>query len=355
MSETLEELTARHKKEIKSFEGEKRAAVKNVKSSSKGKKAKTAVKEVEFKYEGLERDMKERHRIEHEQLTTTGDDGGGESGTRGESAAADKSESPDVFKEEDTTSAVQPTTQTIIASSEQQQQTPEQIEEAKRQKAIQKKLKKKEAQRQKEIDREKRIQEENASAGPSRRQMEMEALQTLYLQPRGLDVEEVEADGNCLYRAVGVQCHRLGIDVDSETTECYRKIREICADVLLGSNRAEYEPFAECGEGHADSLDDGGDGNHPKTFEEYVDNVRSTSTWGGQLEIRALSEGLKCPIVVFSAEGPPLTMGAEYSAKPAGTEEDGTDENWKKKKALLLSFHRHYYALGEHYNEVVPK
>ena len=42
-----------------------------------------------------------------------------------------------------------------------------------------KKLKKKNAARQKEIDREKRIKEENAKAGPSRRQMEMEALQKL--------------------------------------------------------------------------------------------------------------------------------------------------------------------------------
>ena len=68
--------------------------------------------------------------------------------------------------------------------------------------------------------------------------------------------------------------------------------------------------------------------------------------------MRALSEGLKCPIVVFSAEGAPLTMGAEY-ADVEGEQDD--DKGWDKKKALLLSFHRHYYALGEHYNSVRPK
>ena len=40
--------------------------------------------------------------------------------------------------------------------------------------------------------------------------------------------------------------------------------------------------------------------------------------------MRALSEGLKCPIVVFSAEGAPLTMGAEYAiANGAEGERDG--------------------------------
>jgi len=334
MSETLEEMTARHKKEVKAFEGEKRAAIKNAKS--RGKKGKSALKDAVFKCDGLERDLKLRHRAEVEGLTSGvagGDDVGIQEG------AADADENAGVGKKEP---AVPKTIQ-----SEERQPTPEQVEEAKRQKALAKKLKKKNAQRQKEIDREKRISEENSAAGPSRRQMELEALQTLHLHPRGLCVQEVEADGNCLYRAVGIQCRRLGLNVvDIDSEGCYGKIRSLCADALMGSNRAEYEPFAEYGEGHADANDGG---NHPATFEEYVTNVRSTSTWGGQLELRALSEGLECPIVVFSAEGPPLTMGAEYA--PTGAEED----DWKKKKALLISFHRHYYALGEHYNSVIPK
>ena len=75
------------------------------------------------------------------------------------------------------------------------------------------------------------------------------------------------------------------------------------------------------------------------------------------VQVRALSEGLKCPIVVFSAEGAPLTMGAEYAVSVGieGDDQDDDDKGWDKKKALLLSFHRHYYALGEHYNSVTPK
>ena len=337
---TIEDLTAKHKKEIKALEGEKRAAIKNAKS--RGKKAKAIVKETEFKYEGLEQDMKQRHRDELEELSKVGE-GGGTSGD-------DNAQEDATSKEEGTD------TQSTPPKEEEPQQTPEEVEDAKRQKAIQKKLKKKAAAKQKDLDREKRIKEENAQEGPSRREMEMEALQTLYLHPRNLEVQEVNADGNCLYRAVGVQCRRLGMnDVvdDDEGEDCYPKIRSICADVLLGDNRAEYEPFAECGEGHVEEGKGGDAGNHPATYEEYVNNVRSTSTWGGQLELRALSCALKCPIVVFSAESPPLIMGAEFASSDGGLDAD--DKEWSKKKALLVSFHRHYYALGEHYNSVLPK
>ena len=49
-------------------------------------------------------------------------------------------------------------------------------------------------------------------------------------------------------------------------------------------------------------------------------------------------------------------MGAEYAVGDgAEGDEQNDDKSWDKKKALLLSFHRHYYALGEHYNSVRPK
>ncbi len=329
-SETLDELTARHKKELKAFEGQKRGAIKNAKS--RGKKGKGAVKEAEFKYEGLERDLKERHRLELQQLTSGGD--------------KEESNTDAEVKEEEPNTSTQPEQQQP-KKEEKEQRTEEEIQAAKREKALAKKMKKKNAARQQEIDREKRIKEENAKAGPSRRQMEMEALQKLQLCPRELEVEEVEADGNCLYRAVSVQCSRLGVNISAAGQEGYGKIRSVCADVLLGENRAEYEPFAEFGEGHGAH----NSGDHPATYEQYVANVRSTSTWGGQLELRALCEALKVPIVVFSAESPPLTMGAEHY--PDG--EDSEGKEWSKTKAILLSFHRHYYALGEHYNSVVPK
>ena len=64
--------------------------------------------------------------------------------------------------------------------------------------------------------------------------------------------------------------------------------------------------------------------------------------WGGQLEIRALCGALRVRINIFEANMPVVGMGEE-SCSLAGDE-----------AALNISFHRHFYALGEHYNSVVP-
>lgn len=72
-------------------------------------------------------------------------------------------------------------------------------------------------------------------------------------------------------------------------------------------------------------------------FEEYCDRVASTSEWGGQLELRALAHALCMPIQVFTADSDIFTMGAEFDTK----------------EPLQLTYHLHYYTLGEHYNSVV--
>ena len=61
--------------------------------------------------------------------------------------------------------------------------------------------------------------------------------------------------------------------------------------------------------------------------------------WGGQAEIMALTHVLKTPIRVHSAESPPLLMGPDYES--AGVE------------PLQVTYHKHFYALGEHYNATV--
>ena len=76
-------------------------------------------------------------------------------------------------------------------------------------------------------------------------------------------------------------------------------------------------------------------------FEKYCEKVESItqSVWGGQLEINAISAALKLPIDVFSADSPVVTMGKEADSK----------------KKLRISYHKHYFSLGEHYNSIVPK
>ena len=179
----------------------------------------------------------------------------------------------------------------------------------KQEKARKKKLEKKQRQLEAEKKREEEIEAERLAAGPSAKELEIKRMEELYLKPAGLRIRDVAADGNCLYRAVAEQC---------ANAKDFMAVRTICADALL-ENEEEYAPFAEC------------DG----SYANYVERVRNSTDWGGHLELRALATALKRPVVVYSADAAPLRMGDE---------EDGED--------ILLSFHRHYYALGEHYNSV---
>lgn len=78
-------------------------------------------------------------------------------------------------------------------------------------------------------------------------------------------------------------------------------------------------------------------------FVEYCEKVESVSgaEWGGQLEIRALCESLGRKIMIYAADGPVVAMGEDTVKNTA-------------LQPLRLAYHRHYYALGEHYNSVVP-
>ncbi|KAJ4872122.1 Cysteine proteinases superfamily protein [Raphanus sativus] len=74
-------------------------------------------------------------------------------------------------------------------------------------------------------------------------------------------------------------------------------------------------------------------------FEKYCREVESTAAWGGQLELGALTHCLRKHIMVFSGSFPDVEMGKEYKS--------GNDSS------LMLSYHRHAFGLGEHYNSVV--
>lgn len=87
------------------------------------------------------------------------------------------------------------------------------------------------------------------------------------------------------------------------------------------------------------------------SFDQYVDRVRSSSEWGGHLELRALSEGLKRPILVYSASQPKLVLGEDYYDNVDHDDAVAGGEH----APILLSYHLHYYTLGEHYNQVVPE
>ena len=295
--ETPADARTRHKKELKVLDGEKRSILKKTKATAgKGKKGKEALAAVEQEYAAKEKEMAERHKSEIGRAEV----GGGEASGKEGGSVVDKDGAP-----------LNPSAATAP------KEDPEEAKRREKQdKAREKARRKKEKSKQKEKQREEQIAEDLANAGPSRKDLEIAAMRELYLDPAGLDIRDVEADGNCLYRAVGHQCGGRS----------YVSVRVACAD-SLAEHEDEFAPFV-------DIHDIGG------SFKEYVESVRNTSEWGGHLELRALTHTLRRPIVVYSADAAPLRIGDEF-------DEEGEE--------IRLSFHRHYYALGEHYNSVVPK
>lgn len=188
--------------------------------------------------------------------------------------------------------------------------TAEEMEQQKmyqHQKKLEKAARKRDEARQKERDAEQALQ--NAKLLPNAKDTE---LQNMQLPERGR-IMDVIADGHCLYRAIAAQIQN----------NCdYVSVRNIAADSLL-KHRESLEAFCT------------------SQFDDYVDRVRNSADWGGHLELRALSLALQRPIVVYST-GPPLTIGEPDGE---GDEDVGAP--------IRLSYHLHYYALGEHYNQVV--
>mmetsp|Transcript_7444 Transcript_7444/g.10651 ORF Transcript_7444/g.10651 Transcript_7444/m.10651 type:complete len:308 (-) Transcript_7444:8-931(-) len=302
-----EDIKARHKKEVKAFESDKRIALKKIKGTSgKGKKGKDALATAEAQWNEKEKEMMNRHA---EELLAS-------------------SSSSSSAQREDSQSKEDSVTNDTNTDSSVPKDDPENNELTAKQKALAKKARKREREREKERARAAAIEKELANAGPSPRDIEINRILELYLQPSNLRIDEVRADGNCLYRAVAQQ-----LSIVEDKVLSHESIRSVCADTLT-ENREEYEPFAD--------LSDHG----VATFEAYIEKVRNSSEWGGHLELRALAIALDKTIVVYSADSAPLYICKEEGEGSGNTGDEEDD-------VIRLSYHRHYYALGEHYNSVI--
>jgi len=171
------------------------------------------------------------------------------------------------------------------------------------------------------------LEKEKLNAGPSQRALEREAIsQQLSKQTPPLAVLEVIGDGHCLYRALADQLRRFRPDLHQwakAPDAAHEEMRAVCARALR-ERRDSYEPFAE--------LVDGED------FAGYCSRVERSADWGGELELRALADELHARILVYRADSPaPLELG----------------EDRRGGEPLRVTYHRHWYALGEHYNSAV--
>lgn len=172
-----------------------------------------------------------------------------------------------------------------------------------------------------------RLEKKKAELEKGRKEAELEAASMVNhkeienkninekLIPLNLGIEIITADGHCLYNSISDQLKiRKNIDKD------YKELREI-AGTYMRNNSDDFIPFVFLEEDN--------------TFDDYCNKVINTATWGGQLEIVAISKSLKIPINVVQADTPLVKIGDEFEGSP-----------------LYLSYHRHAYGLGEHYNSL---
>lgn len=197
-----------------------------------------------------------------------------------------------------------------------EQVEPVQLERVSR---AQKRKNKKEAEAK---DREKRIQEQEVENRRGPRVVEMDTIKR-NLVCDSLQIHNIPADGNCLYCAINHQLQMTG-----RTLQTVPKLRKLTSEFML-EHKEDFIPFM---------CNDDSDLINEANFESYCKDVANTKLWGGQLEIKALSSALKCPIKVIQASGPPTLQGENFEGQP-----------------LIITYHRHLFRLGEHYNSTIPQ
>ncbi|KAF7723061.1 Peptide-methionine (S)-S-oxide reductase [Apophysomyces ossiformis] len=116
------------------------------------------------------------------------------------------------------------------------------------------------------------------------------------LVPMKLKLQEITADGHCLYNAVANQ---LKERYNDQTT--YKDLREAAA-AYMRDHPDDFLPFLYKDDGDMYSSED---------FQKYCDDVEKTARWGGQLEILALSRAKQLPIHIVQMGSPVLKINDE--------------------------------------------
>ena len=193
-----------------------------------------------------------------------------------------------------------------------------------RQGKVSKAQQKRDRRAQQEKDRRHLVAEELKDAADPRRD-ENAAIQRR-LDPLHLRVAPVLSDGHCLFRAVATQ-------LPSSPPYSPSDLRRLAAGHIR-RHLPLYLPFLVDEEGGVMTEEEG---------REYCSRLEKDAgteiVWGGHAEIVALTGVLRRGIVVFSAEGKEMRVEEE------GLKGGGDD--------VRISFHKHYFGLGNHYNAVV--
>ncbi|KAG0282487.1 OTU domain-containing protein 6B [Linnemannia gamsii] len=317
-TETLEELRARHKKEQRDLTAKVTALKKTATKGDKKKK-----KEVLAEVAQMEQSLNQQQDTEEKAwLAEHGNNsavtGGGGDGSGGSADQGAEEEDEDDFDPNDIPIdhlTIDPTP--APKPKQQQQQSSSGGKKPNRQKA----RKDRKAQALKDLQDE---AEKEAAGQVNMNEVERKSIEEL-ANVMNVTVRDVTADGHCLYNAIADQ---LSQRYQTETT--VKTLRHETAEYMK-AHSDDFLPFLTNKQGDMMS---------PEDFSEYCKDLESTAVWGGQPELLALSRVHKVPIWVVQMGSPTVKLS------------EGVDS---AKTPLMVSYHRHMYGLGEHYNSLRPK
>ncbi|KAJ2610979.1 OTU protein [Coemansia sp. RSA 1365] len=301
--ETFEELEARHRKEKKDLVATITSLKKSIPKGDKRKK-----KEVAAEIAELEKTHSERHRAE---LSLVGGSSKACTSSTPDTSGNQNLCQPDTPDAESESGSAAASALGLYANSSQPVRAV-----AKKNKARQRLQR-----RAEELKRQQEEAEAEAEDMVDNSAIETEAISKLAAGD-GLSIREIRPDGHCLYAAFGDQVNTYhGYSIS------YLEIRKRAAEYMR-ANYGDFIPFMTRKDGDLFSEDD---------FEKYCCDIESTATWGGQQEITALSHSFQLPVHIYQSNMPVLRIGEDaYSANDP----------------IRLSYHRHAYGLGEHYNSL---
>lgn len=159
-------------------------------------------------------------------------------------------------------------------------------------------------------------------------------------------VEQVAADGNCLFNALLDQLTNRRVEPRVAVAD-QRALRQLVADHML-AHRDDFAPFV-VGESDAAAAAPAAD-----ELTSYCERLATTAHWGGQLELRAAAAVLDVAIRVHAVDADVLVMGASGDEVSPITCDDVAMalRRASQRRTLDVSYHRRAYVLGEHYNSL---
>lgn len=305
--ESLEEIQSRHRKEAKDLQG-------RITQKKKGASKKTR-KGVNSECEELERQLKERQAQEIAEVKGVPD-------AEIPEDSADDSPAPDIEEEKaDGLNGIAEKLEkaTMAESTPSESATSEDGQPKKRNRAKER-LARRAAETAAAVEEAKK----EAANQPNPKAIEQKKMAAQF-ESRGLREKLIRPDGHCLFSAVADQLSQVGIPVGAEgdeepkENERYKVVRRAAAHYIEG-HPDEFAGFLE------------------ESLESHVEKIRDTAEWGGYLELMALARTYNVEICVIQG-GDPRTI------KP--NEDAGTDS-----EKIWLSYYRHGFGLGEHYNSL---